>query len=495
MTIDQDYINKLSELSNEVLKDQTLSPAARLLIETLTTTTQILFHELKEAKSEIRDLKERIKVLEVKLNKDSHNSHLPPSSDRKKSRYPDNRKSKGSKSSGGQSGHSGSTLRESLNPDEIILHKLKGRCRCGLSLVTSSPKETQKRQVFDLEFKTRVTQHEAEVHTCSCGKKHAADFPEGVNAFVQYGSGVRSLVNYLSSYQLIPFERLEEIFKDIFQIQLCEGTIFNTNQMSYQKLDRFESQLKEALLNSDVNHADETPIRIGKSQSYLHVLSNAELTLLYPHASRGSKALLEMNILPRYQGILSSDFFAMYYSYPFKNAVCHSHLSRELTLIEEEYHCRWAHELRTFFLDLNSYLEMYRENDVHPPRHELDLFYEEFRAIIFKARIETHQWDRIKGERTPAGNLLYRIITYEEAVLRFMYDLRVPFTNNQAERDLRMAKVRQKVSGCFRSIEGAKIYARMRSYLSTVKKQGRNLWKSLKVLHESQNPQFIELFT
>lgn len=493
MQIDQDYINKLEELSIEVLKDPTLSPAARLLIRTLLMTTQVLFAEVEKLKLENAELKKRVTELELLVKKDSHNSHMPPSSDRK--RYPKKNRGSGN-SSGGQKGHKGSTLRTSANPDSIVEHKLKGNCRhCGTWLASIEDKATVKRQVFDLEFNVRVTEHQAEAGICSCGKKHTALFPEGVNAHVQYGTSVRALVNYLSVYQLIPFDRLEEIFSDLFKLDLCEGTIFNTNTASFEKLGGFEKKLKAALLNSDINHADETPIKVGKQQSYLHVLSNQAMTLLVPHASRGTKAVNEIGVLSKYRGILSSDFFSMYYtSYYCKNAACHSHLGRELTLLEEEFNLRWAHELRRFFLDLNLYMEEYRIQDMPLPENEKRIFYDEFRSIILRAKLATSDWN-VKGKKSVAGNLLARMIRHEEAVLRFMNDHRVPFTNNLAERDLRMAKTRQKVSGCFRSFQGAQIYARLRSYVSTVKKQGRNVLEALKVLHTYQKPRFIELFT
>jgi transposase len=495
MIIHQDYINKLSDLSNEVLKDPILNPAAKILIQTLLTTSQVLFNELQTARLEILELKERVKSLEVQKNKDSHNSHLPPASDRKRKRYP-NKRGKTGRNTGGQAGHKGSTLRTKETPDERIKHKLRGDCDgCGQNLTLATKTGLVKRQVHDIEFKLVVTEHQAEVGICKCGKKHTAVFPSGVKATVQYGSAIRSMVNYFSSYQLMPFDRTEEMFRDLFQVSLCEGTIYNTNSSSYEKLKLFERELKKALINSDINHADETPIKVGKSQSYLHVFSNEFFTFLKPHASRGLKAVDAMGVIPKFKGILSSDFFGMYYrGYDYKNAACHSHLGRELTLQEEEFKLRWAHELRRFFLDLNSYLDDFREKEIPLPEDERMLFYDEFRRIILKAKLETPDWD-ISGKKSVAANLLSRIIRYEDAVLRFMNDIRVPFTNNLAERDLRMVKARQKVSGCFRSFKGAKIYARLRSYISTVKKQGRNVWEALKTIHQHENPNYIELFT
>lgn len=495
MGINQDYINKLTELSNEVLKDHSLTPAAKILIHTLLTTSQVLFNDLGTAKSEIKELKERVKELEVQKNRDSHNSHLPPSTDRKRKRYPKKRGKTG-KTSGGQNGHKGSTLRAVETPNRVINHKLRGDCGgCGRRLSLATKTGLAKRQIHDIEFKLVVTEHQAETGVCKCGKKHTASFPDEVKAAVQYGTAIRSMVNYFSSYQLIPFDRTEEMFKDLFQVSLCEGTIYNTNSCAYEKLKLFERDLKKALVNSDINHADETPIKIGKTQSYLHVFSNEFFTLLKPHASRGLKAVDAIGVIPKFKGILSSDFFGMYYrGYEFKNAVCHSHLGRELTLQEEEFKLRWAHELRRFLLDLNSYIDDFRQAEQPLPDHEKMIFYDEFRKIIFKAKFETPDWDK-SGKKSVAGNLLSRIIRYEDAVLRFMNNIMVPFTNNLAERDLRMAKVRQKVSGCFRSFEGAKIYARLRSYVSTVKKQGRNVWEALQAIHKSKNPNYIELFT
>ena len=493
MEINQEYINKLRDLTNEVLKDSALNPTVKILLETWMATSQILFNELQHTKYELAELKERVKSLELQRNKDSHNSHLPPSRD--KNRYPKKTRTSGNPT-GGQKGHKGSTLRTVESPDKLIQHKLNGNChRCGTWLGHIQDRTLIKRQVFDLKIEVVVTEHQAESGICSCGKKHTAEFPEGVNAHVQYGSSVRALVNYLSTYQLIPFERLEEIFSDLFKLELCEGTIFNTNNSSFEKLQGFEKKLKTALLNSDINHADETPIKIGKQQSYLHVLSNESMTLLVPHARRGTKAVDEIGVLPKFKGILSSDFFSMYYtSYDCKNAACHSHLSRELTLLEEELGLRWAHELRRFFLDLNSYMDEYRVQDLPLPECEKDQFYDEFRRIILRAKIATPDWHQT-GKKSVAGNLLARIVRHEESVLRFMNDHRVPFTNNLAERDLRMAKTRQKISGCFRSLTGAQIYARLRSYVSTVKKQGRNVLEALIAIHENQKPRYSELFT
>ena len=280
----------------------------------------------------------------------------------------------------------------------------------------------------------------------------------------------------------------------LFQLTLCEGTIFNTIEKSFKKLETFEEGIKVKLLHSEINHADETPIKVNKKMSYLHVLSNDFYTLISANKSRGKVALEEIGILNKYKGILSHDSYSMYFSYNFRNALCHAHLGRILTLIEEEYKCRWAHELRIFFLDLNDYLDDYRGTEDILDKNHVYQFQEEFRRIITRGSAETPLWNAAFGSRTAAGNLLPRLIIHKKSVLRFMYNLEVPFTNNLAERDLRMTKVKQKISGCFRSFKGAEIYARIRSYISTIKKQGRDLWSALKYIHETSKPQYYDLF-
>lgn len=493
MSIDDNYIKKIKDLTNEVLEKEPLTPVTRLLIETLMPLCEYLYNENRELKIKLESLEEKIKKLEVSANKDSHNSSLPPSRDFRK-RYP-TKKEKSKRPTGGQVGHAGNTLLRSDNPNVTINHKLKGKCsRCGIGLNQIKKKKYQKRQVFDVAFNVQVTEHIAESGTCSCGKKHTASFPEGVTANVQYGNSVRSLVNYLSTYQLLPFERTQELFGDLFNLPLSEGTIYNTIKRSHTKLSKFEVHLKEALLNSKVNHADETPVSVNKEKLYLHVVSNEHMTLLSAHKSRGMKAVNSIGVLNKYKGFLVSDFFSMYYSLPLKNISCHAHLKREFTLLEEEYKCKWAKKIRKFFCHANKRIDKYREKE-KPIPYKLQLkLKDEYNKIIIRAKLETPGF-QMKGKKSIAENLLLRILTNEDAVLRFMEDPEIPFTNNMAERDLRMSKVKQKVSGCFRSAESAIMYARMRSYISTVKKQGRNVWESLLTIHQGQNPNYIELFT
>lgn len=497
MSFDRKYITKLKLLSEEVLNnDMTLSPTVRLLVETLSQTTVILFDELEVTKIRLNGAEEEISKIKLKLAKNSSNSSLPSSTNRpgnagkKKPRIPS------AKKPGAQIGHTGQTLLKIENPDKIIVHKLKGRCGgCGYSLKDLIVTSHSERQVFDIAIERVVTSHQAEFAECTCGKKHTAFFPEGVTNHTQYGEIARSFINYFSLYQLIPYERLSEIFKDLFNMPLSEGTICNTNNKCNNGLTNFEENLKRLIVLSKVNHVDESPIKVKDKNCYLHVFSNDKLTYLYASESRGQKALDDMGLLGDYTNFLVHDSYAMYFSNKYKNCLCHSHLSREFLFIEEELKKRWGHKLRRFFLDLNDFADDYRgEKKSKIPASIRQAFEDEFDKIIEEAKLESPDWILAGKKKSQDANLLRRIIIRKEAVLRFMHNLDVPFTNNQAERDLRMAKVRQKISGCFISLETANVYARIRGFISTLKKQGLNILEGIGRVHSNPNHGFLELF-
>lgn len=499
MIFDREYIRKLELLSEEVLNnDKTLTGTARLLIVTLTKTTVILFDELETTNVRLKGAEDEITKIKLQLAKNSGNSNLPPSSDRPDKKKKDKGKKTTARKPGGQVGHVGQTLLKSATPDQVVIHKLKGRCgKCGISLSKLNPTGFSERQVFDLIIKTVITSHQAETAKCDCGKMHTAEFPEGVHNHTQYGNLAKSFINYFSLYQLIPYERLTEIFRDLFNLPLCEGTIFNTNNKCSDGLSKFEKNLKENVVKVKVNHSDESPIKIKDKNAYLHVFSNEYMTYLHASKSRGQIALDEMGLLKDYKYTLVHDSYSMYFSSKYKNSLCHSHLGREFTFLEEELKVRWAHKMRIFFLDLNDLLDDYRGKETNKLPGDLEIIFEhEFDKLITEAKLESPMWNWKNQVKKPQdSNLLRRLIIHKEAVLRFMKDLDVPFTNNLAERDLRMAKVKQKISGCFRTLENAQTYARIRSFISTLKKQGRNIFQNLSLAHSQPNYGFLELFS
>ena len=492
-----EYINKIKKMIAHTPVAGLMLISFKQNIETLIKLLEEIIKENKNLKEENAKLNIQLKEIELKNKKDSHNSHMPPSTDKNKKnenrKYPPKNKSK--KKTGGQVGHKGTTLERNQTPDEIKKYALKGKCKtCELNLSLITKKTYIKKQEVDIKFTVYTTDHVVECGKCKCGITHVANHPTHLNAPVQYGASVKGFVSYLTNYQVMPFERTQDLFRDIFNLPMSEGTIFNVAKQCHKNLFGFEKLAGKALLNSKVNHSDETPMNVNKKKNYLHVLSNDYITLIKAHASRGFDAINAIGLLKKFNGFLVSDFFSMYYSLPAKNVACHSHLQRELTFLIEEFKIKWAKKIKKFFLRANKELNKFRKKKIPIPYKEQVRYKNEFDQLIIFAIIETPDYNK-KGKKSDAENLLARFIRHSDSILRFTTDIEIPFTNNLAERDFRMAKTKQKVSGGFRTFEGLEKYAQLRSYISTVKKQGRNVLQSLNAIFSSQNPNFIELFT
>ncbi len=493
--ITDDYIHNLNKLTKDVLPNGSLTKTTKVLIETLITTVNFLYDENKELRTRVSTLEVEVEDLKRQISKNSTNSNLPPSSDRYKLKPKDPRRKSKNKKTGGQFGHTGSTLERSKNPDLILRYQLKGKCRgCGSSLANLKDKSLTKRQEFDIEFKVVVTEHQSETAVCKCGIKHCGEFPVHITAPVQYGASVQSFVGYLGHYQLIPSERTKDFFNDYFQLPMSEGTIANMLARLHGKLSGFEVKSKEALLNSKVLNADETPMKVNGKENYLHTISTNELTLITSHESRGIKALNANGVLPKFEGFLVSDFFKMYYSLKAKNVACHSHLDRELNGVIQFEKKKWAKKIKRHFQKANKDFSRLRKKNRPIDFNRQIEFEKEYDSIIEAAKLESPGFLK-RGKKTDGENLLLRLINYKDAVIRFSKDTDIPFTNNLSERDLRMSKTKQKISGCFRTSRGLAQFARGRSYISTVKKQNRSIKECLEVVFKDPKPNYIELFT
>lgn len=430
---------------------------------------------------QLRDLREKVRQLEERLSRNSTNSHQPPSSDGLAKPAPRSLRQKTGRKPGGQPGHPGHTLEAVKNPDQVQVHPL-GCCPCGrcggVSLQGQPVLEYERRQVFDLPpLRLSVTEHQAEIKQCPIsGLRVKAAFPCGVEAPVQYGPHFRGFTLYLSNQQLLPFERLRQTTLDLFGQPLSLGTLTQTNERAYQTLDPVAAAITRGLIAAPVVNVDESGLRVDGSLHWLHVACTADLTFYGVHARRGSEAMDALGILPHCHHWLMHDHWKPYYKYEALHALCNQHLLRELKFLAEENHQAWAGELSRFLLECNK-----------DPLAKVGLDEEQFkraharyRAIVRKGRREHPR--RRQGEgRTKQGkaaNLLDRLEDYDLCVLAFLIDPNVPFTNNQGEQDIRMIKVKQKISGCFRTLNGAQVFARIRSYLSTCRKQGRNLWEA-----------------
>jgi transposase len=353
-----------------------------------------------------------------------------------------------------------------------------------------------KRQVFDIDISRFVTEYQAQILEDENGNRYVASFPENINVAVQYGDALKAHAVYMSQYQLLPYKRIEEYFTEQLQIPISQGSIFNFNKVANKNLEAFEVIAKDKLASSNRMNVDETSVNINGDRHWLHCAGNDCWTYYFPHEKRGCDAIDEMNIIPRFKGILCHDHWKPYYTYDgCLHALCNAHHLRELTRAYEQDKQEWAGKMKALLEEFNII--------VNNAGGSLDKISEEkhrkrYRSLLEEAEIECPPPDEStrngkpgRLKRSQARNLLERFIKYEDDVLRFMGDAVVPFTNNQGENDLRMTKVQQKISGCFRSMEGAKIFCRVRVYLSTCRKHGVSSSHALELLFEKKLPDFI----
>lgn len=444
-------------------------------------------------------LKEEIIRLKDRLSKDSHNSSKPPSSDgfKKNKRNRSLRKPSGKKP-GGQKGHSGHTLEMVEEPDHLILHDVSECPDCGHGLADEDTTGHELRQVFDLPpLKINVTEHRSEVKQCpACKAICKGQFPLGVSNVVQYGNRIASLSTYFTTYQLIPKERLAEMFADVFNHPISKATLFKFDKKAYQALEPFSEKAKRILLNSPVVHADESGFYCKSKRQWLHSLSTGKITHYSFHHARGKKGIEESGILPNFKGVLVHDFWAPYFKFKCYHALCNSHLLRELIFQVEEKNSVWAENMKELLLEIKKVVDGARTHSDCLQKEILRRFEDKYSEILKEGELEikanappvnpdskaaNKKKSKKRGpkKRSKGHNLLIRFKEYRDRILAFMYSFKVPFDNNLAERDIRMIKVQQKISGTFRTNEGAELFCRLRAYVSTAKKNNRSVLEAI----------------
>jgi transposase len=430
-------------------------------------------------------LSRRNSELEALIIKDSHNSSRPPSSDHLALKRTRSLRRPSGNRPGGQLGHQGHTRPLVARPSLVIWHRPPRCHRCQSSLLAAKVLHHERRQVIEIiPQRLRVTEHRAEVRRCqSCGASTKGEFPKEVRAYVQYGTSVQARALYLLQYQLLPYARVGEVMRDLFGCAISPGTILRRVGACSRELIETELKIKSKLRRSPVIHADETGLRVEKKCHYVHVTSNSRLTHYACDVRRGRGAMEEINILPRYRGTVVHDGWSAYSFYPqCQHALCGAHLLRELIFFAElsEQSKRWAEPLLKLLLEIKQEVARVRaeggERLAEERRVSLTLRYQQLVDAGLKANPPPEAKDQVKKQ---ARNLLLRLHRRREEVLLFMRDFTVPFDNNQAERDLRMVKLRQKSSGCFRTAQGAAHFCRIRSYLSSVRKQEKPVLKAL----------------
>lgn len=468
MTIENINVETAVKRVNDLIADEKdLSPALKASLEVLLLLVSILAN---------------------RLGLTSKNSSKPPSAD------PNRRKEfkkAGHRKPGGQHGHIGTTLKQVADPDVIKPIPVDRN-----TLPQGNYREVgyEIRQVIDLDISTVVTEWQAQILEDDNGKRYVAPFPDGVTRPVQYGIGVKVNAVYMSQYQLIPYNRIEDHFLDQMQIPVSAGSINNFNKDAFERLESFESWVKEQLSLSALIHADETGININGKRNWLHSASNDRFSYFYPHATRGCEALDEMGVLPGYEGIICHDHWKPYFKYGGLHALCNAHHLRELERALEQDKQKWAEQMIHLLKEIN---KATHEAGGRLEVKESEHYRKRYRELLNSAEQEcpppdeTGEKKKGKTARSKARNLLERLRDFENDVLRFMVDEDVPFSNNQAENDLRMTKVQQKISGCFRAMEGAKTFCRIRSYLLTCRKQGVTASKALNLLFLGKWPVFM----
>lgn len=429
-------------------------------------------------RSEYEGLLRRIAELEARLNKNSNNSSKPPSTDGLKKQIKNNRE-KSERKPGAQDGHEGSGLKPFAAVDKAIECKVEGKCGCGRELAGLPAINIEKRQVVDLLEKLfEVVEYNVEVKQCACGQLHKA--PLGYQNRVQYGERLKSFLVYLNVHQQIPFERIQEFARDIVGLNsISDGLIQSSVQQCSANMDKPIEQIKQALLESEVLHADETGVRCEKKTNWLHSLSTTLFTLYFFHPKRGNEAMDAMGILPFFKRILVHDRWASYYKYSCIHALCNSHLLRELKFMHEEMNRRWGEKIKILLQRANAGK---KEEKITP--HFQTRIRNQIKDIVHKAlkKEPKEKYQPGKRGKKPKGKAICLLEVFRDRldeVLLFLYKEDVPFDNNQAERDIRMMKLKQKISGCFRSRNGVETFCRIRSYISTLKKQNKNVWNAL----------------
>ena len=423
-----------------------------------------------------------------RLAKNSKNSNIPPSMDPNREKKP---KPKQERKPGGQPGHAGFTLQQTENPDTIIEIKVD---RINLPPGHWKYAGYEKRQVFDLKIIKHVTEYRAEILVNKTGEKVTAEFPSGLVQKAQYGNGVKAHSVYMSVQQLIPCGRVGEHFASQMGLPLSAGTVHTFKEEAYTLLEPYEIWVKEQIRNSKIIHDDETGVVIEGKLAWLHVASTEQNTLYYPHEKRGKAAMDEMGVLGAEGGVLIHDHWKPYFSYENKeHGLCNAHYVRELTAASEEGQ-QWPERMAELLTETN---KQTNEAGGKLSEDEQRRVRKKYMRILAEAEKENPipVWEgeqkRGRKARTKTRNLLDRMREYKEDILRFMSDIDVPFTNNQAERDIRMMKVQQKISGSFRSWDGAKYFCRIRGYLSTSEKHNISSADALEILFNGKFPDFI----
>ena len=437
---------------------------------------------LAQHQAELAALAARVQALEDRLAKDSHNSHQPPSRDRPPKPQRKSLREPSGRNPGGQPGHRGTTLAWCATPDQVVRHRPARCAGCQAPLLTGRVVGDARRQVVDLpELRLLTTEQVAERQQCpACGHVTQGVFPPEAVGAVSYGPRLRGVAVYLSAYQLVPYARTQELLADLFGCSFSAGTLARVVAACHAALAATETAIRQGVQQAPVAHFDETGLRVAGQPQWLHVASTDRLTHDGVQRQRGTAAMQTLGVLPGFGGVAVHDGLAAYGTFGCQHALCNVHHLRELTFVAEQYQQEWAGACKALLQEMQGAVDAARAAG----RGQLDpaavrQYETRYRDLALAGVAANPAPAKPPGQsgppkRSPGGRLAERLGRHEGAALRFLHDFRVPFDNNQAERDLRMVKVQQKISGSFRTALGAAQFCRIRGYLSTARKQGHH---------------------
>jgi transposase len=449
-----------------------LDPEAQGLVE-------YLLRKISSLEERQSVMEKRLLTLEGRLGKTSRNSHRPSGSEPFRKGISPLERPKGL-ATGGQEGHLGHRLEPVAEPDHRLVHRVCNCVHCGQDLSEISSQGGSKRQVFDLpSLRVQVTEHEGERKQCpSCGTVNASVFPLAISQPAQYGPQVKALATYFMHQHFLSSERTQEVFQDVLGCPLSEGSLYSFVKECGEGLVPAEEALRELLQESPVVHFDETGLRVNSSLHWVHSASTAEATLYTVHPKRGKEGMEAGDVLPHFEGVAVHDGWKNYWQYDCGHSLCNAHIVRELTFVEEQEGRPWAGRMKDVLLTLCSATRAWKQGMAAFPEEAILAGRKEYEAILAEADAVYAQAER-GLPRSKGECLLDRLWNDQVAILAFTEVEEIPFTNNQAEQDIRMVKVKQKVSGSFRTFLGATLFCRIRSVISTVRKNKLNVLETL----------------
>ena len=415
----------------------------------------VLFAVIAELTTVVKQQGEKIAELEARLNQNSKNSSKPPSTDWKSGKIP--RVSSGA-NPGGQTGHKGNFLKIEREADEIVTMKPSRCAKCGKELHGTEGRVKEQRNKIDVEIRTKITRYEqVEVVCPCCGNENHEEFPADVKSRVSYGEGVQSIGVLLTGYANVSYGKTQKIMNDVLEVPISTGTLVNHTKEFAVKSESVLTEIADSVKSGETANFDETSVRVNGKNHWVHTAGNSEATYNTVHESRGTGGTDDNGVLKEFKGIAVHDCLPQYFKYDnCTHAVCNAHLVRELQGVIDNTKQVWATDMQTLLRDTKKSVDEHKaDGQTALPNDLLVRFNQEYDRILALGEVESPR-NLDTRKQTKSRNLLDRFVQYRMEITRFADNFDVPFTNNQAERDIRNTKVKVKVAGCFRSVDGAK---------------------------------------